>query len=261
MKRNRKIKDKSLQKQINSRNMENLREISENDDKNIYNNTQEVHFGKNINENNLFRSNKMSTNNEDKDINNKKECLLGSIKELKEEVIKIKKKKSERNIVDKDNNINKIDEKKENQILNEAKTIEVELDDIRKKKLAKLGKIFNNLNQENNIINAIKEQFLDWTSKNDFPKRSKFGNRNIDDNLTNNRVKNKEYEVKTFNMKFKFNKDVYIENETEIYEKFKRKLKIFRNKLISYSIKNTNKEKGIDFESNSENNKYKGDEN
>ena len=30
-------------------------------------------------------------------------------------------------------------------------------------------KLFNNLNQENNIINAIKEQFLDWTNKNDYP--------------------------------------------------------------------------------------------
>ena len=245
--------------------MENVIEISEDEDKNRCNNTQEIHIGKNINENNLFRSNKMSTNNEDKDINNKKECLLGSIKELKEEAIKIRKKKSERSIVDKvidkDDNIKEIDETKKNKILNESKTIEEEKDDIRKKKLAKLGKLFNNLNQENNIINAIKEQFLDWTSKNDFPKRGNFGNRNIDDNLTDNKVKNKEYEVKTFNMKFTFNKDVYIENETEIYEKFKRKLKIFRNKLISYSIKNTNKEKGIDFESNSENNKYKGDEN
>ena len=73
-------------------------------------------------------------------------------------------------------------------------------------------------------------------------------------------MKNKEYDVKTFNMKFKFNKDVYIENETEIYEKFKRKLKIFRNKLISYSIKSINKEKGKNFESNNENNRYKGDE-
>jgi hypothetical protein len=265
MKRNRKIKDISIQKNINSRNMENVIEISEDEDKNRCNNTQEIHIGKNINENSLFRSNRKSIKNEDKDINNKKESLLGSIKELKEEAIKIRKKKSERSIVDKvidkDDNIKEIDETKKNKILNESKTIEEEKDDIRKKKLAKLGKLFNNLNQENNIINAIKEQFLDWTSKNDFPKRGNFGNRNIDDNLTDNKVKNKEYEVKTFNMKFTFNKDVYIENETEIYEKFKRKLKIFRNKLISYSIKNTNKEKGIDFESNSENNKYKGDEN
>ena len=265
MKRNRKIKDISIQKNMNSRNMDNVIEISEDEDKNRCNNTQEIHIGKNINENSLFRSNRKSIKNEDKDINNKKESLLGSIKELKEEAIKIRKKKSERSIVDKvidkDDNIKEIDETKKNKILNESKTIEEEKDDIRKKKLAKLGKLFNNLNQENNIINAIKEQFLDWTSKNDFPKRGNFGNRNIDDNLTDNKVKNKEYEVKTFNMKFTFNKDVYIENETEIYEKFKRKLKIFRNKLISYSIKNTNKEKGIDFESNSENNKYKGDEN
>jgi hypothetical protein len=260
MKRNRKINDISLQKNINSRNTENVREISEDEDKNRFNNTQEVHMGKNINENSLLRSNKKSINNEDKDINNKKESLLGSIKELKEKAIKIRKKKSERSIVDKDNNIKEIDETKEDQKLNERKNIEEEKDDIKKKKLAKLGKLFNNLNQENNIINAIKEQFLDWTSKNDFPKRGKFGNGNIDDNLTNNRVKNKEYGVKTFNMKFKFNKDVYIENETEIYEKFKRKLKIFRNKLISYSIKSINKEKGKNFESNNENNRYKGDE-
>ena len=259
-KRNRKIKDKCIQNNnINSRNMENKIEINEDDDKNRYNNTLEVYIGKNINENSLLRSHDMSINNEDKDINNKKESLLGSIKELKEEAIKIRKKKSERNIIDKDNNIKEIDETKENKIINENRTIEEEKDDIKKQKLVKLGKLFNNLNQENNIIKAIKEQFLDWTSKNDFPKRAKFEKRNIDDNQTNNKVKNKEYGVKTFNMKFKFNKDIYIENETEIYEKFERKLKILRNKLISYSIKNTNKEKGINFESN--NNRYKDDEN
>ena len=229
--------------------MENMGETSEDKDKNGYN-TQEVHVDKN----------NLNINNEDK-INNRKESLLGSIRELKEEAIKIRKKKSERNIVDKDkdkdkdNSIKEIEEIKENQKLNESKTIEEEKDDIRKKKLAKLGKLFNNLNQENNIINAIKEQFLDWTSKN-----RKFGNRNIDDNQTTNKVKNKEYGVKTFNMRFKFNKDVYIENETEIYENFKRKLKIFRNKLISYSIKSQNKEKEINFERNNKNNRYKGDE-
>jgi hypothetical protein len=260
MKRNRKINDISLQKNINSRNTENVREISEDEDKNRFNNTQEVHMGKNINENSLLRSNKKSINNEDKDINNKKESLLGSIKELKEEAIKIRKKKSERSIVDKDNNIKEIDETKEDQKLNERKNIEEEKDDIKKKKLAKLGKLFNNLNQENKIINAIKEQFLDWTSKNDFPKRGKFEIRKIDDNLTNNKAKKKEYEIKTFNMKFKFNKDIYIENEPEIKEKLKRKIKIFRNKLISYSIKSVNKEKGINFESNNKNNRYKGDE-
>ena len=260
MKRNRKIKDKYLQKNISSRNTENVRQISEDENNNRYNASQEVHMGENINENNLFRNNKKSIDNEDKDINNKKESLLGSIRELKEEAIKFRKKKSERSIVDKykdkDDNIKEIDEIKEN----ESKTIEEEKDDIRKKKLAKLGKLFNNLNQENNIINAIKEQFLDWTSKNDFPKREKFGKRKIDDDLTNNKVKNKEYGVKTFNMKFKFNRDVYIENETEIYEQFKRKLKIFRNKLISYSIKNNNKERDINSESNNENNRFKDDD-
>jgi len=252
MKRNLKIRDKIFQNNINSRNMENMREASEDKDKNGYN-TQEMHMDKN--------NMNININNEDK-INNKKESLMGSIRELKEEAIKIRKKKSERNIVDKDkdNSIKEIDEIKENQKLNESKTIEEEKDDIRKKKLAKLGKLFNNLNQENNIINAIKEQFLDWTSKNDFPKNRKFGNRNIDDNQTTNKVKNKEYGVKTFNKRFKFNKDVYIENETEINENFKRKLKIFRNKLIYYSIKNPNKEKGINFEKNNKNNRYKGDE-
>ena len=148
MKRNRKIKDISIQKNINSRNMENVIEISEDEDKNRCNNTQEIHIGKNINENSLFRSNRKSIKNEDKDINNKKESLLGSIKELKEEAIKIRKKKSERSIVDKvidkDDNIKEIDETKKNKILNESKTIEEEKDDIRKKKLAKLGKLFNN---------------------------------------------------------------------------------------------------------------------
>ena len=34
-------------------------------------------------------------------------------------------------------------------------------------KLAKLGKLFKNLEKEKNIINTIKEQFLDWTNKQD----------------------------------------------------------------------------------------------
>ena len=61
----------------------------------------------------------------------------------KEDTIKMKKNENE----DKNNDTNKKNK-------------------IKEMKLAKLGKIFKNLEQENNIISAIKEQFLEWSNKN-----------------------------------------------------------------------------------------------
>ena len=49
-------------------------------------------------------------------------------------------------------------------------------------KLAKLGKIFKNLEQENNIINAIKEQFLEWSNNNNLRKSGKENVQNEEDN-------------------------------------------------------------------------------
>ena len=43
----------------------------------------------------------------------------------------------------------------------------IKKEQLKKIKLAKLGKLFKNLEQENNLINTIKEQFLDWTNKQD----------------------------------------------------------------------------------------------
>ena len=104
-----------------------------------------------------------------------------------------------------------------------------EKENIKKKKLAKLGKIFNNLNQENNIINAIKEQFLDWNNKNDLL---------IKNNCKSN---NNKYQVKTFNFTQMINnkKDETNNNNfciKELNDEFERKIKVFRNKLIKFYL-------------------------
>ena len=96
---------------------------------------------------------------------------------------------------------------------------------IQKKKLAKLSKIFNNLNKENNIINSIKEQFLDWTNKNEIHNKPNI-DKNKDDTKQNNN--------KIFDDNF-INTDI----EEENYEKhFEDKIKKFRLRLILISLKN-----------------------
>ena len=78
---------------------------------------------------------------------------------------------------------------------------------IEKKKLDKLGKLFNHLNKENNIINIIKEQFLDWTNKNDI---------RFDTNLNNDFEKSKKYNIKYLDNEYIHKDDSKnIENETE----------------------------------------------
>ena len=104
---------------------------------------------------------------------------------------------------------------------------------IEKKKLAKLGKLFNNLNKENNIINTIKEQFLDWANNNEIQIKSKS---NMNNKNKENQKQEKEYNVKTFDKKYLINKDI---NNFE--KDFEDKLNIFKNKLISFGL-NGNKE-------------------
>ena len=59
---------------------------------------------------------------------------------------------------------------------------------LKKEKLAKLGKLFKNLEKENNIINSIKEQFLDWTNKQEENSKQK------KDNITENELIKKNEE-------------------------------------------------------------------
>ena len=105
--------------------------------------------------------------------------------------------------------------------------------------MAKLGKIFKNLEQENNIINAIKEQFLEWSNNNNFDLRKR-DNRNLQQS------ENKKYGIKTFDMKFMFNNSLNEDNiqnikENKGSEEFEENLNNFRIKLIVFSLKNYDK--------------------
>ena len=114
---------------------------------------------------------------------------------------------------------------------------EIEKEKIEKRKLEKLGKLFYNLNKENDIITSIKEQFLDWTNQNPIHSKSNIKN---DFENKDNRKNLKEYQVKTFNRKYLFNKDIkYKEDEDE----FVYKVNKFRLKLISFGIKDDEKKK------------------
>ena len=125
-------------------------------------------------------------------------------------------------------NMNKENDKFENTFEEKNK------EKIEKKKLAKLGKLFNNLNKENNIINTIKEQFLDWANKNEI----QFTSKNLDTKNEGNNKKTKEYQVKTFDQKYLFNKGI---NNDE--KEFEKKVNNFKIKLIIFSLDANNKKK------------------
>ena len=131
-------------------------------------------------------------------------------------------------------------------------------------KLAKLGKIFKNLEQENNIISAIKEQFLEWSNNNNLNLR-KSGN--IEEE-SDKKIRNKKYGIKTFDMKLMFNNPFYDENKNnknhyennefeEILEKFKNKLIIFS--LTANKIQKNIKNKKSD-DNQIDNSKYEGED-
>ena len=126
--------------------------------------------------------------------------LSKKINHNKNEISSILYNKSFNNLFDK--NSKKFEEKinvndKDNSI---DETIKKE--QLKKIKLAKLGKLFKNLEQENNLINTIKEQFLDWTNK---------------QNIHLKKDKNKENIIKQDDL------------DKKIYE--------FRNKLICFIFK------------------------
>ena len=138
-----------------------------------------------------------------------------------------------RNQLDINNNIkfDNILNRKRNIKTYETNNNENDKDLIEKKKLAKLGKLFNNLNKENNIINTIKEQFLNWTNKNEIQNNSRLKNDN--DEEIQNSIK---YKVKTFD---KVNRN----DKKTIEKREKEKINKFRYKLISFSLKNFHRSK------------------
>ena len=181
------------------------------------------HYNTSFNKNNIYNS----TNNSI--YLDKKDSLIEDSLKLKEETINSKR-----------DEINKEKEKEK----------------IKEIKLAKLGKIFKNLEQENNIINAIKEQFLEWSNNNNFDLR-KSGNRNLKESG------NKKYGIKTFDMKFMFNNSLNEDNiqnikENKENEELKENLNNFRIKLITFSLKNYDKN---DNKYESRNDKDNGEEN
>ena len=105
----------------------------------VYNNSDIISLNKNLIFSNSINNEKLNTNKLNESASDKKNKI-------------IMKNKIDIDINNKEQG-NKIEE-------NEKEKIE-------KKKLAKLSKLFNNLNKENNIINVIKEQFLDWANKNE----------------------------------------------------------------------------------------------
>ena len=100
---------------------------------------------------------------------------------------------------------------------------------IERKKLAKLEKIIIHLNKENDIINSIKEQFLDWTNKNEI--KSIYKNKNEKVNADNTKTYDK-YEIKTFDNNYLFN-----DKRKKYKRDFEEKINKFRYKLMSFCLK------------------------
>ena len=118
------------------------------------------------NNNNLIK-NKLSitsSGNKDREKNANKPNIIKKINLNQNNINAIKYNKSCNNIFDKSNKKNE-----ENSLENKDKSQDESLknEQLKMIKLAKLGKLFKNLEKEKNIINTIKEQFLDWTNKQD----------------------------------------------------------------------------------------------
>ena len=118
------------------------------------------------NNNNLIK-NKLSitsSGNKDREKNANKPNIIKKINLNQNNINAIKYNKSCNNIFDKSNKKNE-----ENSLENKDKSQDESLknEQLKMIKLAKLGKLFKKLEKEKNIINTIKEQFLDWTNKQD----------------------------------------------------------------------------------------------
>ena len=151
------------------------------------------------------------------DIKQRKLNINKKISLNKNDINGIKYNKSCNNLFEKNNQKNE-----ENSLDNKEKSIDksIKQEQLKKIKLAKLGKLFKNLEQENNIINTIKEQFLDWTKKeNNTKDKRKYGLGNYNNkNIFNNELKN-------------------INKKNELFDEYKQKIKEFRMKLIKFLLK------------------------
>ena len=215
-----------------------LNEISNENDK--FNNKEKIdkrpHYNTTYNKTNSNNdSNINSTKNiiiYNKDNLDKKSSLLGDIKKLKEHAIKMKKMKE-----DKDDRVETDKNKNNHETTGNSNNKDKEKDKEKLKqiKLAKLGKIFKNLEQENNIITAIKEQFLEWSNNNDF------GLKNNEKSTKDNEKGEKKYDNKTFNLNHMISS---VFNSNNFEDKFENKLNIFKLELISFSLHGNNSKKG-----------------
>ena len=215
-----------------------LNEISNENDK--FNNKEKIdkrpHYNTTYSKTNSNNdSNINSTKNIiifNKDNLDKKSSLLGDIKKLKEHAIKMKKMKEDKNDrVETDKNKNN----HETTGNSNNKDKEKDKEKLKQIKLAKLGKIFKNLEQENNIITAIKEQFLEWSNNNDF------GLKNNEKSTKDNEKGEKKYDNKTFNLNHMISS---VFNSNNFEDKFENKLNIFKLELISFSLHGNNSKKG-----------------
>ena len=139
---------------------------------------------------------------------------------------------TEKNSISYNKSYNNIFENSEKDKKEENKKKKNELkgqEQLKKIKLAKLGKLFKNLEQENNIINTIKEQFLDWTNKQTL-------NINQDKNKEENQTNKRKYGLRTYNTDNAFNNELSFNNKENLELKFKHKLNEFRNKLIHFFL-------------------------
>ena len=178
--------------------------------------------------------NKMNNNSNKNSENSniKKDSLMLETNDSKEEEMKPVK------MIEISKNTESNEEKIKEKIKEENNKVE-EKEKLKKIKLAKLGKIFKNLEQENNIINAIKEQFLEWSNNNNLDLRRSENKRigEID------QKQNKRYGIKTFDMKFMFNNSLnYDENKDIIGNKkeYQEIINNFKNKLIIFALKKKN---------------------
>ena len=119
---------------------------------------------------------------------------------------------------------------------NENKNDIKDKEKLKKMKLAKLGKLFKNLDQENNIISAIKEQFLEWSNNNNLD----LGRSQID--IKNQNNNNKKYGIKTFDMQFMF-KNTFNDDKSNNIKKYEDIINEFKKKLIIFSLEKDSKKR------------------
>ena len=144
------------------------------------------------------------------------------------------------NIINKDeNNLeaneDKINDKTENKEIKNEKNKDNKIESrLEKLKKLKLGKLFNNLDHDNKIINIIKNQFLDWNTKNT-------------ENQENSKFSEKKYSIRTFaNEKYgsrdKEEYDVVNEKNNNKDDDKRDETEELKKSLINFALRLKNKE-------------------